>query len=111
MADRESEPGGRDPGDLLRAYRAKRSPDRTTEPFGAAEPGGAPGAGLAGGLFVVPKHAARRLPFDLRLELEGGPGSWAVPKGPACDTNEKRLAVYVEDHPLEYGDFEGMIPE
>src|SRR5438094_1578230 len=108
MADRESEAGGREPGDLLRAYRAKRSPDRTPEPFGAAEAGSQPGAG---GLFVVHKHAARRLHFDLRLEMEGVLRSWAVPKGPSCDTKEKRLAVFVEDHPLEYGDFEGMIPE
>ena len=105
MADRESEAGRREPGDLLRAYRAKRSPDRTPEPFGAAEAGG------DGGLFVVHKHAARRLHFDLRLEMEGVLRSWAVPKGPSCDTKEKRLAVFVEDHPLEYGDFEGMIPE
>ena len=108
MADRKSEAEGREPGDLLRAYRAKRSPDRTPEPFGAAEAGSQPGAG---GLFVVHKHAARRLHFDLRLEMEGVLRSWAVPKGPSCDTKEKRLAVFVEDHPLEYGDFEGMIPE
>src|ERR1044071_3552096 len=109
MADRESEDGGRGgPGDLLRAYRAKRSPDRTPEPFGGAEAGSRPGDG---GLFVVHKHAARRLHFDLRLEMEGVLRSWAVPKGPSCDTREKLLAVFVEDHPLEYGDFEGMIPE
>ena len=108
MADRESEDGGRGPGDLLRAYRAKRSPDRTPEPFGGLEAGSRP---EGGGLFVVHKHAARRLHFDLRLEMEGVLRSWAVPKGPSSDTKEKRLAVFVEDHPLEYGDFEGMIPE
>lgn len=90
--------------DLLSTYRAKRSPDRTPEPFGGFE--GGPGK-----LFVFHKHAARRLHFDLRLEMEGVLRSWAVPKGPSYDTHDKRLAVYVEDHPLEYGDFEGMIPE
>jgi bifunctional non-homologous end joining protein LigD len=90
--------------DLLSTYRAKRSPDRTPEPFGGFESG-------PGKLFVVHKHAARRLHFDLRLEMEGVLRSWAVPRGPSYDTHEKRLAVLVEDHPLEYGDFEGKIPE
>ncbi len=90
--------------DLLSTYRAKRSPDRTPEPFGGFETG-------PGKLFVVHKHAARRLHFDLRLEMEGVLRSWAVPRGPSFDTHEKRLAVLVEDHPLEYGDFEGKIPE
>jgi bifunctional non-homologous end joining protein LigD len=89
--------------DSLASYRAKRSPDRTPEPFG-------PVSAVPGNLFVVHKHAARNLHFDLRLEMDGVLRSWAVPKGPSYDQAEKRLAVKVEDHPLEYGDFEGVIP-
>src|SRR5689334_19002446 len=90
--------------DNLAAYRAKRSTDRTPEPFGGAT------SATPGNLFVVHKHAARQLHFDLRLEMDGVLRSWAVPKGPSYDMNDKRLAVKVEDHPLEYGDFEGVIP-
>src|SRR5437879_4186130 len=101
-------PAKRKPGpDPLGTYRAKRSLDRTPEP--GARPA-TPGAS-AGGLFVVHMHAARRLHWDLRLEMDGVLRSWAVPKGPSPNRADKRLAVRVEDHPLEYGDFEGIIPE
>jgi bifunctional non-homologous end joining protein LigD len=89
----------------LDAYRAKRSLERTPEPAGVLA------SGESGRLFVVHQHAARRLHFDLRLEMEGVLRSWAVPKGPSFNMADKRLAVLVEDHPLEYGDFEGLIPE
>src|SRR5437899_2932190 len=93
--------------DPLGKYRAKRSLDRTPEP-GARPPAPAP---APGGLFVVHMHAARRLHWDLRLEMNGVLTSWAVPKGPSRKRADKRLAVHVEDHPLEYGDFEGVIPD
>src|SRR5437588_1019174 len=101
-------PAKRKPGaDPLSTYRAKRSLDRTPEP--GARP--ATPASSAGGLFVVHMHAARRLHWALRLEMDGVLRSWAVPKGPSPNRADKRLAVHVEDHPLEYGDFEGLIPE
>ena len=92
----------------LDAYRKKRDPSARPS-RSARRPARRPAAGPA--LFVVQKHAARRLHYDLRLEIDGVLMSWAVPKGPSLSAEEKRLAVHVEDHPLEYADFEGVIPE
>jgi bifunctional non-homologous end joining protein LigD len=93
----------------LDLYRAKRDFSRTREPKGEA--GRTRKQQGAGGAFVIHKHAARRLHYDLRLEHDGVLWSWAVTKGPSLDPGEKRLAVHVEDHPIEYGSFEGTIPE
>jgi bifunctional non-homologous end joining protein LigD len=89
---------------MLDEYRSKRRPDKTPEPFGtkkrrSKEP-----------RFVIQRHDARRLHYDFRLERDGALASWAVPKGVPLRRGERHLAVHVEDHPLEYGDFEGTIP-
>jgi bifunctional non-homologous end joining protein LigD len=90
----------------LSAYRAKRDFSKTAEPSGKRRI--KPSRRLR---FVIQKHDARRLHFDLRLELDGVFRSWAVTRGPSLDPKDKRLAVEVEDHPLDYGDFEGTIPK
>ena len=90
----------------LTAYRAKRNFSKTAEPSGAERVARSPRL-----RFVIQKHAARQLHYDLRLEFDGVFKSWAVARGPSVDPADKRLAVEVENHPLDYGDFEGTIPK
>ena len=90
----------------LTVYRLKRDFTKTAEPEGVGK-----AARSAPRRFVIEKHSARRLHYDLHLELDGVFKSWAVTRGPSLDPHDKRLAVEVEDHPLDYGDFEGTIPK
>ncbi|MFZ6182560.1 DNA ligase D [Nannocystis pusilla] len=89
----------------LARYHRKRDFTVTSEPRGKSP------KSRSQGEFIIHKHAARRLHYDIRLELDGVLKSWACPKGPSLDPHDKRLAVHVEDHPLEYGEFEGTIPQ
>jgi bifunctional non-homologous end joining protein LigD len=94
-----------DPKSRLAEYRHKRDFSRTIEPEGGRT------RGTKKREFVIQKHAARQLHYDLRLEQDGVMKSWAVPKGPSLDPSVKRLAMEVEDHPIEYNKFEGTIPQ
>ena len=99
------------PTKKLATYRAKRDFAKTKEPSGTQARGEKSVRPANRLRFVIQKHAATRLHYDFRLELDGVFKSWAVTRGPSLDPQDKRLAVEVEDHPLEYGDFEGTIPK
>src|SRR5438270_12962517 len=86
-------------------YRLKRAPAKTPEPFRKGRKAGKEP------IFVVQRHDARRLHYDFRLERDGALASWAVPNGIPLEAGQRHLAVHVEDHPLEYGSFEGEIPK
>jgi bifunctional non-homologous end joining protein LigD len=94
------------PADPLKEYQRKRDFNRTAEPRGVARRTRSKGL-----RYIIQKHAATALHFDLRLELDGVMKSWAVPKGPSLDPAVRRLAMQVEDHPVDYNSFEGTIPK
>src|ERR1700742_197647 len=92
--------------DSLRTYKSKRDFDTSPEPSGNSTK-----KNNAQPIFVIQKHDATALHYDLRLEIDGVLKSWAIPKGPSTNPADKRLAIETEDHPMEYATFEGVIPE